>query len=86
MVPGTIEAAEMVRSLDPQAVVLLDRALTIEVEADKATVSGLKKVGLNLATLSSEVLYTLQDDVITKLWVREQRALNVINEQKVNNA
>jgi len=33
-----------------------------------------------------EVLYILQDDVIAKIPACEHRALQVINEQKVNNA
>ena len=77
---GTSNVAEIVRSLDPETVVLLDKALTTRVEADKATVSALKKVGLNLVVLSSEALYTLQNSVITKIWAREQHALNVISD------
>lgn len=49
----------MVRSLDPRAITLLDGALTIEVEANRATVNTLKKVGLDLAALPSEVFHTL---------------------------
>jgi len=84
--PGTSEAAELVCSLDPWVAVQLDGALTIEVGADRVTISVFKKVGLNLATLPSEALHTLQDGVITELRAREQWTLNVINEQKVNNA
>lgn len=75
----------MVRSMDPRAITLSDVALTVEAEANKATIKALKNVGLNLAALPSEALHTLQDGVIVTLWAREQCALNVISEQKVNN-
>ncbi len=72
--------------MDPRVVVLPDRALTTEVQAKRATISSLKKVGFNLVPPPSEALHTLQDGVIAELWAREQRALNVISKQKVNNA
>lgn len=58
----------MVHTLDHQAITLPDGAMTIEAEADKATVSSLKGVGLNFSMPPSEALHTLQDGVITKLW------------------
>lgn len=67
LAPRTSEAAELIHSLDPRVVMLPNRALTTEVEADKATISTLKKFGLNLVTLPSEALNTLQDGVIAKL-------------------
>lgn len=76
----------MVCPLDPRFIVLPDGALIVEVEDDRATVCALQKVSLDLATLPREALHTLHDGLITKLRAREQRALNVISEQKVNNA
>lgn len=67
LVPRTSEAVELIHSLDPQVVVLPNRALAIEVEDDKAAVRTLKKFGLNLVTLPSEALNTLQDGVIAEL-------------------
>lgn len=72
--------------MDPWFILLLDGALTTEVEVDKATVSALKKFRLNLAVLPSEALQTLQDIVIMELQAREQRMLNLISEKKVKNA
>ena len=71
--------------MDPRAIALPDGALTTEAEADRATVSAIKQVGLKFAMLPSEALHTLQYGVITELQAREQRTLNVISEQKVNN-
>jgi len=39
-----------------------------------------------LATLPSEAIHTLQDGLIVKLQAQEQCALNIISEQKVENA
>jgi len=65
--------------------VLPDGALTIETEADRPTVSALKGIRLNLVALLNELLYLLQDGVITELQTREQRTLQIIIEKKVNN-
>ena len=54
-------------------------------EANRPTVSALKGVGLNLVALPHEALQLLQDGVIVKLRAREHCALQVINEQKINN-
>lgn len=80
MAPGTSEAAKLARSLDPRAIVLPDKALTTKVEVDKATMSAIKQVGLNLFVLPSEANHTLQDGVITKLHAKEKHTLNVISE------
>ena len=65
---------------------ILNKALTIEVEANKATINTLKKDGLNLAMLLSGALYSLQDSVLTELRAREQCVLNLISKKKVDNA
>lgn len=76
----------MLRGRDPRAIVMPDGALTIETEVDIPVASSLKRVGLNLAVLPNEALYLLQDSVIMELQAYEQHVLQVINEQKVNNA
>jgi len=86
LVPGTSEAAGMVRTRDPWEIVLPNGALIIEIEADRPVVSSLKGVGINLVTLPSEALYLLQDGVIMEMRAHEQHTLQVISEQKVNNA
>jgi len=56
---GTIEVAGMIRTLDPQEIMLPNEELNIEEEVNKATISTLKGVGLILAVLPSEALHTL---------------------------
>lgn len=67
------------------AIVLTDGALTMENEVNRPTVSTLKGVGLNLTVLPREPLHLLQDGVITEMRAREQRALQVIREYRINN-
>lgn len=74
------------RTLDTHEMVLPEGKLTKETEVDRPAVSTLKGVGLNLAVFPSEALHILQDSVIAKLQACEQRALQVISEQKINNA
>lgn len=75
MAPGTTQAVEMVRSLDLQEIALVDGALSAEVVVDKAIVSSLKNIGLNLAVLPNEFLHTLQVGVIAEVKApREARA------------
>lgn len=81
----TTQAIELVGSLDLWVVDLLDGALSMEEEADKAIVSALRNVGLNLATLPNEFLHTLQVGVIEEIKAREQHALSMITKEKVNN-
>lgn len=71
--------------MDLWAVALPDGALSVEAKDDKAIVSTLGNVGLNLAMLPGEFLHTLQLGVIVELKARKQHALSMINEQKVNN-
>lgn len=81
LAPDTSEATGMVRTLDPQAIMLPEGVLTTEAKADRPVVNVLKGVGLSLATLASEALHNLQDGVIVKLQVREQHATRVIGNQ-----
>jgi len=75
LAPGTTQAVEMVRSLDLQEIALVDGALSAEVVVDKAIVSSLKNIGLNLAVLPNEFLHTLQVGVIAEVKApREARA------------
>lgn len=66
----TSDAIEMVHSMDPRAIALPNGALITETKAGRATVSALKKVGLNLVALPSEALHTLQDGVILEIQAR----------------
>lgn len=56
---GTSEVAEMLCAKVSSAIVLPDRALTMENKDDRPTVSALKGVGLNLAALPCEALHLL---------------------------
>ena len=53
-------------------------------EAGRPTVSVLKGLGINMATLSWETLYVLQDGITVELWARESRVLQVLSKQKMN--
>lgn len=79
------EAIEFVHSSNTRAIVLPNGVLSAEMGAHKVIFSTLKNIGLNFATLQSELLHMLQAGVIVKLRAREQHALSVISEQKVNN-
>ena len=72
---GTLEAMEMLGARDPRAIVLPDRALTTTIDIDRPTVSDLKGMGLNLATLPNKLLYLLWDGVIGKLLACDHCAL-----------
>ena len=82
---STSEVAFMLHIKASSAIVLSDGALTKETEAKRPNVSTLKGVGLNLAALPCEALHILQDGVIANLRARENHALQVINEQRINN-
>lgn len=51
---------------------------------DRAAMSNMKGVSLNLATLSCEILYQLQDGVITELCTQEGPTIQVLHEKKIN--
>ena len=55
--------------MDLEADMLPDGALSMEVNADKATVSALRNIGLNLVMLPSEFLHTLEVGVIVEIIV-----------------
>jgi len=57
----------MVRSIHPWVVLLPDGTLNIEIEVDRATVSALMNILLNLVVLPSEALHTLQASVLMEL-------------------
>jgi len=61
-------------------IVLPNGALIIENEANRPMVSGSKGIGLNMAALPWEMLYTLQDGVTAVLQARESHAIQVMSE------
>ena len=81
----TSEVAATLCARVSSAIVLPDEALTMKNEVDRPTVSTLKGVELNLEVLRGEVLHLLQDGVIAELRAHEHHALQVINEQQINN-
>jgi len=66
----TTQAIELVFSMDLRVIALLDGALSTEATTNKALVSMLKNLGLNLATLPNEFLHTLQASVIAEIKAR----------------
>jgi len=65
-------------------IVLPEGTLVTTNEADRPTISALKRIGINMDTLPWETLYILQDGITVELQTRESRALHVLNEQKIN--
>ena len=65
-------------------IVLPEGALVIENEADRPMVSGLKGIGINMAALTWETLYVLQDGVTVELRAKEGCALQVMSEHHIN--
>lgn len=61
----------MLHTQDPQAIVLPNGEMTIEIEVVRPTIITLKGVGLNLAMLPTKTLHLLQDGMIAELWARE---------------
>lgn len=59
LVPDTLKAAWMVRTLDPREILLPEGVLTTETEDNRPAVSALKGIGLNLAMLPNEALHNL---------------------------
>lgn len=59
-------------------------ALVTSNEADRPSISTLKGLGVNLATLLRETLYVLQDGITAELQARESHSLQVFSEQKIN--
>lgn len=54
---------------------LLEGALVAANEADRFVVNVIKGLGLNLAALSRETLYLLQDGITTEMHARESHAI-----------
>lgn len=59
-------------------------ALVITNEGEKPMVSTLKGLGINIAKISRETLYVLQDGTNVELRATESRALQVLSEKEIN--
>lgn len=81
---GTSTEKHMLHARMANTIVLLEGALVSADAMDRMTVSMMKGLGLNLATLPWEILYQLQDGIISKLRARENYAIQVLSEQKIN--
>lgn len=73
-----------VARMDDEHNSVAEGALVTSNEAEKPSVSMLKCLDVNLATLPRETLYVLQDGINAELRARERRALQVLSEQKIN--
>lgn len=51
---------------------------------DRLSISMMKGLGLNLATLPQETLYLLHDGITVELWAKESCVIQVLSEQKIN--
>ena len=66
-VAGTSTAEQLLRAKMANTIVLSEGALIVESEEDRAVVGQMKGLGLNLAALSWDTLYQLQDDITVEL-------------------
>ena len=81
---GIVVAEEILHACTTNTIVLLDRALVTENEAERPTVSTLEGIGINMALLPQEMLYVLQDGITAELPARESCTLQVLSEQRIN--
>jgi len=77
-------AEEMLCVCTTNTIVLLEGEMVTENEANRPTVSALKWVGINMATLPQETLRVLHDGVIVELRARQGCVLQVLSEQRIN--
>lgn len=81
---GIAEAEQMLRDHMNNPFVLTEGMLVAASECDRAAISSMRGVSLNLAALPCEILYQLQDGVIAELRAWEGYAIQVLNEQKID--
>jgi len=84
LVAGSLAAEKMLHTQMENTIVLLEGALIAVNETNRFAVNMIKCLRLNLATLSQETLYLLQDGIMVELHARESRAIQVLNKQKIN--
>jgi len=80
LAPGTIQAAELIQTLDLRIIALPEGSLSIESDDEKIMISTLKNIGLNIGKIPNEFLHSLKEGVIEELRAQEQRALSLIRE------
>lgn len=80
LVVGMVTAKEMLCAHMANSITLPKGALVIENQVNRATVSVLKGVGINMAMLPQETLYVPQDKVTAKMWAREGHTPQVLSE------
>jgi len=73
---GTTIVEQMLCARTTNTIMLPEWALVITNEADRPTISALKGIRINMATLPWETLYILQDGITAELWARESRGAN----------
>jgi len=77
-------AEQMLCARMANTIVLLEGVLVTSNEADRFSVSMMKGFSVNLAAISRETLYLLQDGITTELHARKSRALQVLSKKKIN--
>lgn len=70
---------------DVQVFPLLEGSVRANTEEQRALLDQVRKMVLNLTAISPESLHALLQGVVEELRIREQRALSVVSEIKVNN-
>lgn len=58
--------------------------LAVESKVDRAAMSSMKGIDLNLVALLFETLYQLKDGVIAELRTREGHVIQVLHKKKIN--
>jgi len=71
LVAGSSPAEQMLCAPMANTIVLPEGALLTTNEVDRFSVSMMKGLGINLATLPCETLYLLQDGIMAELRARE---------------
>ena len=85
LVQGSGTTAKLERTLDLRVIPLLKGFVCMELNEDHFVLSTVKDMGVNLAMMPLQTLHVLHQEVSDELRIREQHALIVISEFKVNN-
>ena len=65
-------------------IVLLEGVLVAVNETNRFSMSMMKGLGLNMASLLHETLHLLQNGITEELRARESHVIQVLSEQKIN--
>lgn len=84
LIVGTTATKHILRAQVANTIVLLEGEPMKINEADRPTISRLKGIRINMATLPWETLYIIQDGITVELQARESCVLQVLSEKEIN--